>query len=142
MGMKVTLNGNATSYNNCIAVVGPLTTTAETLITGNNLTGATASTDNFEIAILHDIHTLKAGAVFQASATQYAPESTSFLYWADALNYYGTTTGNPQATVTITSVSSTYISGTFSGAMSVRTDPNFVADFAVTGGSFTAKIAQ
>ncbi len=140
--MKFSLNGNVINYNNCTATVGPLATTAEILITGQNLTGATPSADNFEIAILHDINSLKAGDVFQASATQYAPESMSFLYFpGSGVFYFITQNKNPIGTVTITNVSSTYISGTFSGTIFSSSDPNGVGTkYVVTNGAFTAKI--
>ena len=138
--MKLTLNANAVSYNSCLGSDATIGSTKETIITGLNLTNNTPGADSFEIEIVHDISTLKAGEVFQAANSFGQADGMALYYFPNDNDTFVTQPANPQGTVTITAVTSTTISGTFSGKLFASADlSGTTVKYTVISGTFTAR---
>lgn len=138
--MKLTLNGTALSYNNCTASDATVGSDKQTIITGLNITNNTPGNDNIELDIMHDITTLKAGEVFPASTSFDQSDSMALFYFPNATDSFVTQPANPQGSVTITSVSSGIISGTFSAKLFAGDDASgTTVKYTVTDGTFTAR---
>ncbi len=138
--MKLTLNGTALSYNTCLASDATVGSSKQTLVTGLNLTNNTPGNDSFELDIMHDIATLKAGEVFPASTSFGQSDSMALIYFPNSTDTFETQPANAQGTVTITSVDSGVISGTFSGKLFADNDlSGTTLKYTVTSGTFTAR---
>jgi hypothetical protein len=140
--MKFTNNGTVVNYNTCTAADGGETPSV-TLITGINMSNGTPGDDDISIDIVQNIKTLKAGDVFPATTTgTLTRKNTMVLFYSpDGVNVYATAPGNAVGTVTITSVTSTLIGGTFSGKVYALGDIKGTSlKNAITSGTFTASI--
>jgi hypothetical protein len=139
--MKFTSSGTAITYNNCLATDASANGVNQTLIMGLNLTNNVAGADNFEVDIIQSLSALKAGQVYPASTSFTQPNSMALFYYPNATDEYVTQPANAQGSVTITGVTSTTISGTFSGTLFASDDLNGTTVKAtITEGTFTAKI--
>jgi hypothetical protein len=137
--MTFSFNGTNQTFNTCFALVPTMTASSQVLITGYNITGGAASNNSFSIQIVHDISTLQAGQTYPAAASTAAANSSSFVFFTDASHDFITQTANPQGTVMITGVSSSTITGTFSGDLFAPNDTNgSTVIYTITNGVFTA----
>jgi hypothetical protein len=137
--MKFTSNGTVVSFNSCVEVVATVGSQSQILITGIDVTNGKAGTTSFEVQLIHDDATLKAGQVFQAATTFGQENSSALLYFTNDTDLFATQPGKPQGSVTLTEVTSTTIKGTFSGELFAEDD--FTGDhvlYTITNGSFTA----
>jgi hypothetical protein len=69
------------------------------------------------------------------------PEGAGITYYPNNTDTFTTQIGNPQGTVTITEVTATTISGTFSAKLFAWNDTSGnTVIYTITNGSFTAKL--
>ncbi|WP_426669880.1 hypothetical protein ACPPVU_01300 [Mucilaginibacter sp. McL0603] len=139
--MKLTSNGTALSFNQCQQFTVSANGLVQTEFIAKNFTNGKLSDDEFEVDIIHDPATLKAGQTYPAASSYAQKETADITYYPNDTDIFTTQIGNPQATVTITEVTATTISGTFSGKLFAWDDTagNTVV-YTITNGSFTAKI--
>src|SRR6185437_2688949 len=141
--MKFTVNGTAVSYNTCLELTATINDIDHLVITGDNINGAKHSDDNFELEIIHDLATLKAGQTFQVSADFSSANSVNIWYSPNATDSFVSQAGNPNGSVTITAVTSTTITGTFQGKLYGESDYSGTdLKYTVTNGAFTARIVK
>jgi hypothetical protein len=137
--MKFTANGTAVSYNTCIVVDATAGTVKQTLISGNNGTITKPGDATFELDILHDLATLKAGQTYPVSTTFNQANSAALIYFPNQNDFFATQPGNPQGTVSITDVTTDIIKGTFSGKLFTQDDfDGTTVKYTITGGTFVA----
>jgi hypothetical protein len=141
--MKLTYNGTALSFNSCLALSATVGSTDEVLITGDNVTGSNHSDNSFEVDIVHSITALKAGQTFPAATAFTQAESSTLFFFTNATDTFVSQPKNPYGTVTITGVTSTTITGTFSGTLYAVSDfSGLDLKYTITDGTFTAKIVK
>ena len=139
--MKLTANGTPLSFSYCEEVEIDVNNAPQITFTGTNVTNGKPSDASFEVDILHDPTTLKAGQTYPAATSFAQPDGSALFYSPNANDTYMTQPGNPQGTVTITEVTATTISGTFSGKLFAGDDFSGTSVlYTITNGSFTAKI--
>jgi hypothetical protein len=139
--MKLTLNGNDLNFNDCEEIEADVNDTKQATITGYMVTNGKPSAVSFEVDIVHDPATLKAGQTYPTASAFGAADGALFFYWPNSTDHFTSQPAYPEGSVTITNVTSTSISGTFSGKLFDPSD--FTATtvlYTVTNGSFTAKI--
>ena len=140
--MNFNYNGTAQSFNNCLAV-SATAGVAQTVITGENVTLGQISANSFEVDILADITTLKAGQTFPAITTPNQAGGSVLFYFPNSTDVFVTQPVNAQGTVTVTAVTASTISGTFSGKLFAESDYNANnLIYTITGGTFTALISN
>ena len=136
--MKLTLNGKAVTYTTCAAAD----------ITANgiaqfNIIGTNKGNEGLAIGVIADLSKVKAGQVFKAATEYVQPNSMTMFYTDAANNAYGTQLTDPTGSITITSVSSTTIKGTFSGKLyGTDNNGNTTLKYTITGGSFVAQMPE
>jgi len=117
--MKLTANGTDISFNDCEEIEVDVNDQAQTTITGYQVVNGKHSDVSFGLSVVHDPATLKAGQTFQASSSFDPTDSASLVFWPNNTDSYTLDGSAPQGTVTITAVTATTISGTFSGKLYV-----------------------
>ena len=139
--MKLTVNGTDLSFNQCGELQVDINDAPQTTITGINVTNGNPGDASFEVDIDHDLATLKAGQTYQASSSYVQPDGVNFYYSPTSTGDFSSQPANPQGSVTITAVTATTISGTFSCKLFDASDfSGTTVVYTVTNGSFTAKI--
>lgn len=139
--MKLTANGTDLSFNDCEEILAEVNGSIQTTITGYMVTNGKPGDVNFEVDIDHDPTTLKVGQTYQAASSYAQPDAVNFFYWTNATDSFTNQPANPQGSVTITALTSTTISGTFSGKLFAANDfTGTTVVYTITNGSFTAKI--
>jgi len=134
--MKLTLNGKAVTYTTCAAA----DITVNSLVQFN-IIGTNKGNESLEIDVLADLKKVKAGQVFNAATAFVQPNSMALFYTDAANNDYGSQNADPTGSITITSVTSTTIKGTFSG--NLYDFPNATTlKYTVTGGTFVAQMPE
>lgn len=140
--MNFTYNGTAQSFNNCLAVSASAGV-EQTLITGENLSLGQVSANSFEVDILADISTIKAGQTFPAISTPNQVGGSVLFYFPNSTDMFVTQPVNAQGTVTVTAITASTISGTFSGKLFAQSDYNANnVIYTITDGTFTALISN
>ena len=137
--MKFSYNNTAVSLNSCTALSLSVNNASHVNISGVNVTGGKDGNLNMIIDIITSIDSLRAGQTFQA-ATDFGQTGVEDLLFTVDTTTYVSQPAAAQGTVVITSVSSTYIKGTFTGTLYGGLD--FSATqliYTVTNGSFIAK---
>ena len=138
--MKFTANGTVVSFNNCGETSLSVNGVTQTLFLGVNITNGTPGNASFELNIQHDPTTFKAGQTYQVGSLPDQADDLIFFYSTNGSDNFTTQPANPQGTVTITEVTSTTISGTFSGKLFAYDDyAGATVVYTITNGSFTAK---
>ena len=139
--MKFTANGTDVSLNNCLQASASVNDVVETIISGANFTNGTAGDASFEVNIIHDPATLKAGQTYQMiTSFGQATDGAILFYYTSLTDIFTTQPANAQGSVTITDVTSTTISGTFSGKLFASGDfSGTKVLYTITNGTFTAK---
>ena len=135
--MKVTINGKAVNYDNCI-----ISDESVGGVTQFGMLGAgEKDNNNLGITVYADIKNLKAGDTFNAASSIYQPNGMVINYNLDENDSYYTIPAVPQGSVTFTVVTSTIIKGTFTTAKLYDFFDNDGTDlkYTVTNGSFVAK---
>lgn len=140
ISMKFTSNDTVISFNSCTASTGNINGTDAILIIGDNITNPVNS---FEIVIVHSIATLKAGQSYPAGTAIGQAESSRLFFDPIPPGDFITQPGNPEGIVTIAGVTSTTITGTFSGKLYDENDiRGTTLKYNITNGSFTATIVN
>jgi hypothetical protein len=138
--MKLTSNGTALNYNQCQQFIVSAGITQSDFIAKNFINGK-LSDDEFEVDIIHDPATLKAGQTYPVISSYAQPDGAVITYYLNDTDTFTTQPGSSQGSVTITSVTSTSISGTFSGTLYTSNDLSGLHQlYTITNGSFTAKL--
>jgi hypothetical protein len=139
--MKLTANGTDINFNDCEEIEIDVNGQAQTTFTGYQVANGKHSDVSFGLNVVHDPTTFKAGQTFQASSSFDPTNSATLVFWPNSTDSYMLDATAPQGTVTITAVTATTISGTFSGKLYVFNDPTAATQvYTITNGSFTAKI--
>ncbi len=138
--MNFTLNGTAVSYSTC--AVGDIQVNSDhyTEFVGVN----TKSPNNsLQIEVVANIADLKAGQTFQVTSDYLAANTAIFFYSPNATDSFGTQTAAPSGSVTITSVSSTTVKGTFSAKLYSSDDFDATTlKYTVASGTFVAEMPK
>jgi hypothetical protein len=136
--MTLTSNGSNISYNSCDEVSASVNDVAHTLITGYNLTNGKRGHDSFELDIIHDVATLKAGQAYPVGSHLGQADAVTLFYSpTDSTDF---NSANAQGSVTISGITATTITGTFSGKLYAQDDfDGTTVIYTVTNGAFTAK---
>ncbi len=137
--MKFSYNDTAVTLNSCTALSLSANNVSHVNISGINVSGGKNGNQNMIIDIITSIDSLKAGQTFKAATDFGQTGVEDLLYTVDTTNYVSQPAA-AQGTVVITSVSSTYIKGTFTGTLYGELD--FSATqliYTITNGSFVAK---
>ena len=138
--MKFTVNGTAISFNNCGETSLSVNDVTQTLFLGVNVTNGTPSGASLELNIQHDPATFKAGQTYQVASSPGQADGATFYYSTNSTDEFTSQPANPQGSITITEVTSTTISGTFSGKLFAYNDyAGATVVYTITNGSFTAK---
>ncbi|MDB5024258.1 MAG: hypothetical protein JWP78_2013 [Mucilaginibacter sp.] len=141
--MKLTSNGTAISFNECVQGTVTANGVVQTVIIADNITNGKVGDAGFEVDIMHDPATLKAGQTYAAASSFGQADGATFFYYPNATDNFATQPANPQGLVTITGVTSTTITGTFSGKLFASDDfAGTTVIYTVTNGSFTAKLGS
>ena len=139
--MKLTANGTDISFNDCEELEVDVNGQAQTTFTGYQVVNGKHSDVSFGLNVVHDPTTLKAGQTFQASSAFDPTNNATLVFWPNSTDVYNLDATAPQGTITITEVTATTISGTFSGKLYVFNNPAAaIQAYTITNGSFTAKI--
>jgi hypothetical protein len=139
--MKLTLNGNDLNFNDCEEIEVDVNGQKQSTFTGYVVTNGTHSDVNFGLNIVHDPATLKAGQTYLTATAYGDPDGAGFFYWPNNTDYYTSQPAYPDGSITITGVTATTISGTFSGKLFAPGDFSGIsALYTITNGTFTAKI--
>ena len=140
-GMKFTVNDTALSYNSCRVQNFNIDSKIQTQITGQNTTDIYKGYYYFTITIYRDMNSLKAGDAFQVETSSEEANAMFLAYSPDPSAVYFTQALNPQGKVTITSLGSGFIQGTFSGQLFDAADlAGAHLKYTITEGTFTAKM--
>jgi hypothetical protein len=136
--VQFTINGSAVNYSNCFDLEDFSNGNFEVIIEATNAINAQPVT-NLQIRLVIDASGLKAGQTFPV-ATSGGQIGTSMLYYTpDGANDFESQYSNAQGSVTITSVTSKMITGTFSGKLFAVSDTNgTTVVYTITNGSFQA----
>lgn len=136
--MTLTSNGTNISYNSCDEIAASANNINHTLITGYNLTNGKRSADSFELDIVHDVADLKAGQAYPVGSSLGQVDAVTLFYSpTDSTDF---NSANAQGSVTISGVTATTITGTFSGKLFAQDDFDGThVIYTVTNGAFTAK---
>jgi hypothetical protein len=139
--MKFSYNDTTANFNTCVvSTVTQGNVPSEILISGYTTTNNKFTGKSFELDIVADIDSLKAGQVFPAATTIQQLHTSTLYFFTDSTSTYTTQIANPIGSVTITSVSSTEIKGTFTGGLYGWNDSYAVLlDYTITGGTFIAR---
>jgi hypothetical protein len=141
--MKFSANSTDVSFNTCLALTASVNSVNQTLITGTNLTNGKPGSSDFEVEILHDVSTLKAGQTYPLATVGGQADASALFYFTNETDSFNTLPLNPSGTVTITDVTSTTVKGTFSGKLYAFGDEQATnVIYTITNGSFTAKISN
>jgi hypothetical protein len=137
--MTLTSNGtNNISYNSCDEIAASVNNINHTLITGYNLTNGKKSADSFELDIVHDVATLQAGKAYPVGSSLGQVDAVTFFYSPTDTTDFNS--ANAQGSVTISGITATTITGTFSGKLFAQDDFDGThVIYTVTNGAFTAK---
>ncbi|MDO3627144.1 hypothetical protein [Mucilaginibacter sp. BT774] len=139
--MKLKLNGTDLNFNDCEEIEADVNNQKQTTITGYIITDGKPGDVNFGLNITHDPATLKAGQTYLAQSSYGQDDVSSFFYWKTSSDYYTSQPTVPAGNITITGVTATTISGTFSGKLFAPNDfQGMVLYYTITNGTFTAKI--
>jgi len=139
--MKLTLNGNDLNFNDCEELEADVNDQKQTAITGYVIANGKPTDVNFGLNIVHDPATLQAGQTYPAVSSFGQTDCASFFYWPNSTDMYVNQRNNPQGVITITAVTPTTISGTFSCKLFAGVDIDGInVLYTITNGSFTAKI--
>jgi hypothetical protein len=139
--MKLAYNDTTANFNSCVvSTVVQGNTPTQILISGFNSTNNKISGQSFELDITADIDSLKAGQAFPAATVTQEDHTVTMYFFPDSTRTYTTQIANPIGSVTITSVNSSEIKGTFNGGLYGWNDAYAVElDYTIAGGTFTAK---
>jgi len=141
--MKLTANGTDLSFNDCEEMLIEVNDVKQTTITGYMVTNGKPSDVTFQVDLIHDPATLKAGQTYQVIPGFAQPDAAIFYYFPNSTDIFSSQPGNPQGSVTITDVTSTTISGTFSVKLFASNDLSGTSViYTITNGSFTARIIK
>lgn len=136
--MKLTLNGKAVTYTTCAAADISVNSLVQFNIIGTN-----KSNESLAIDVLADLTKVKAGQTFNAATAYAQPNSMSLFYTDAANNDYGSQIADPTGSITITSVTSTTIKGTFTGKLYNFDDTGASnLKYTITGGTFVAEMPK
>jgi hypothetical protein len=138
--MKLTSNGTAISFNECEQGTVTANGVVQTVIIADNITNGKLGDASFEVDIEHDPATLKAGQTYQVASSFGQADGATLFYYPNTTDNFATQPANPQGSVTITGVTSTTITGTFSGKLFASDDlTGTTVIYTITNGSFTAQ---
>jgi len=139
--MKLTYNDTIANFNTCVvSTVIQGNTPSEILISGYNTTNNKISGKSFELDLVGDVDSLKAGQVFPAATTSNQLHSSTLYFFPDSVKTYTTQLANPIGVVTITSVTAYEIKGTFTGGLYGWQDAYAVIlDYTISSGTFVAR---
>ncbi len=139
--MKLTANGTDINFNDCEEIEVDVNGQAQTAFTGYQVANGKHSDVSFGLNVVHAPATLKAGQIYPMSSSIGQTNVASMFYSANSTDNYLTDLSDPQGNVTITAVTPTTISGTFSGKVYVFNNPTATTlAYTVTNGTFIAKI--
>lgn len=135
--MTLTSNGTNLSFDDCEEVTASVNNVTHTLIAGNSSTNKNAS---FTVDIVHDPSTLKAGQAYPVATSFEQADAATLFYSPNTGTNFNTQPANAQGSVTISGVTATTITGTFSGKLYAADDFDAITVvYTVTNGAFTAK---
>ncbi|WP_461453281.1 hypothetical protein [Mucilaginibacter sp.] len=139
--MKFIYNDTTASFNTCtVSTVIEGNVPSEVLISGFTTTNNKITGKSFELDLVADIDSLKAGQVFPAATTINQLHSSTLYFFPDSLRTYTTQVAKPIGSVTITSVTSSEIKGTFNGGLYGWQDEYAeILDYNISGGTFVAR---
>jgi len=139
--MKLAYNDTTLNFNTCsVSTVIQGNTQTQVLISGYTLTKSIFGSQSFELDIMADIDSLKAGQVFPAATSIDQSHSMTLYFFPDSVRTYTTQIANPIGSVTITSVTTTEVKGTFNGGLYGWNDAYAIElNYNITNGTFTAK---
>lgn len=139
--MKLNSNGTALNYNQCQQFSITANGLVQTEFIAKNFINGKLSDDEFEVDIIHDPATLKAGQIYPVISSYAQPDGAVITYYPNDTDIFTTQPGSSQGSVTITAVTTTTISGTFSGTLYASNDLSGLhLLYTITNGSFTAKL--
>ena len=139
--MKLAYNDTTLNFTDCsVSTVTQGSAPTQILISGYSFAKNVFGSQSFELDLMADIDSLKAGQVFPAATTIAQTHSMTLYFFPDSVRTYTTQIANPIGSVTITGVSSTEIKGTFNGGLYGWNDAYAIElNYTITGGTFTAK---
>ena len=137
--MKLTVNGSDLNFNDCEETEFDTNNGFKnTVITGYMVTNGKPGDVKFVVYIVHDPATLKAGQTYAIAPSNVVTDNVLFFYWINSTDQFSSQSAHPQGSVAITEVTSTTISGTFSGKLF---DLGGISTlYTITNGSFKAKV--
>jgi len=136
--LSFTANGNKVSFNNCTAT-GQDDIPKTMLIKSIKNESDPATYQGIGIAINQDITTLKAGQVCPVETSANQPDKSIINFEPNSASDFTTMQANAQGLVTITNVTATAISGTFSAKLFAPSDiAGTTVIYTITDGTFTA----
>jgi len=139
--MTFTANGHNISFNDCEEAPVEVNGILQTTFLGTTVTNGNPGDARFQVCIQHDPATIKAGQTYRSATSFEQAEGVVFYYYPDASHTFVSQPANPQGSVTITNVTSTTISGIFSGHVFTPDDLTGVGVvYTIINGSFTATI--
>jgi hypothetical protein len=142
--MKFNANGTAVSYTSCLVADIDINGSKLTDIIGVNKNN---SNNEMELEFPVAVSSLKAGQTYQVivpTGNNQLELTTPLLgYTMDGTNYFTTQSADPVGTVTITSVTSTTLQGTFSGKLYSEDDSDATTlKYTITNGTFVGLMPQ
>ncbi len=139
---QFTANGSSVSYANCFYTEPFANANFEVLIMATNTLDTKTSSSfilNFQIILLTDAGGPQVGKTYPVAAIPDQAGTAKLYYTPDGVKNFQTQYANAQGAVTITSISSKAIGGTFSGKLFADGDTNGqTVLYTITDGSFNA----
>jgi hypothetical protein len=135
--MTLTSNGTNLSFDDCEQVATSVNNVAHTIIVGSSTINKNTA---FTVDIIHDVSTLKAGQAYPVASSIAQTDAAFLYYYPNTSNNFSTQPSSAQGSVTISGVSASTITGTFSGKLFAVADVDgTTVIYTITNGAFTAK---
>lgn len=135
--MKLTINGNTMTYTTCTA--SKLNVDG---IIQFNIIGTNKGNESLAMVVFADLGTVKSGQTFNAMFSE-EQNNLTMIYNDGTNNQYITQFINPKASLTITSITSTTLTGKFSGNLYYSDDFNATnLVYTISNGTFVAQVSQ
>jgi len=135
--MEFWANGNHIVFNDCEETATDVNNLSITEFTGTFLINGNPGPASFEVDVTHALSALKVGQTYPITTYFGLADRSTLIYYPNSTDIFTTQSANAEGIVTITDVTDTTISGTFSGKLF---EPGNALVYTVTNGSFKAKI--
>jgi hypothetical protein len=135
--MEFTANGTHIFFNDCEETATDANNLPATKFVGTVLINGTPGSASFEATVIHAPSALKVGQTYPIATYLALADRSTLVYYPNNTDMFTSQSANADGIATITDVTDTTISGTFSGTLF---EGGNAVTYTITNGSFKAKI--